>query len=302
MCKLPSDNGSSRVYDGFSICAFLEIIMSVCARITCNETNVIILKKLVDKFAYFLVNFEKNNIVEFGSQYNCTSLWNLVVTFFVYQKFDMKRLFLCCNKNLTNSKTALNQVCDAGEWFSRENTLVCHRIALTNILIYYFITNNWFMFEKYLNERFEVTHTVGHDYFDEIRNDLTGRSQRIYFTYPPRLLSTQYNRWDFMRKFIVYDNDHRKKYWYDNENKIVDMLLHEKYVLCMGYMITLKECNYEKCKKKDIVLKRCKNCVSVYYCSRLCQKRDWICDRSVCKKLQSRDYSITLGKLVGSFK
>ena len=38
---------------------------------------------------------------------------------------------------------------------------------------------------------------------------------------------------------------------------------------------SFKECHWRGCLNKNKILKKCKNCQSVYYCSRLCQKLDW---------------------------
>ena len=64
-----------------------------------------------------------------------------------------------------------------------------------------------------------------------------------------------------------------------------------------------KECNWIDCKRKNVKLKRCKNCKSVYYCSIKCQKKDWKCSngnvkshKHYCKFLKSRDIRFTLCK------
>ena len=79
---------------------------------------------------------------------------------------------------------------------------------------------------------------------------------------------------------------------YASNKTNVQALHDEKYATILGNIAMFKECNYNGCNKKDVILKRCKKCVSVYYCSRLCQKKDWLNHRRVCKSLKSRDYTI----------
>ena len=66
-------------------------------------------------------------------------------------------------------------------------------------------------------------------------------------------------------------------------------------------IVCIKECNWKKCKNKKKKLKKCKKCLSVFYCSKLCQKRDWTFScynnkphQYYCKPLKKRDYSITI--------
>ena len=37
-----------------------------------------------------------------------------------------------------------------------------------------------------------------------------------------------------------------------------------------------KQCNWYKCKIKSEKLLKCKQCQNARYCSRICQKKDWI--------------------------
>ena len=58
-----------------------------------------------------------------------------------------------------------------------------------------------------------------------------------------------------------------------------------------------KECNYDKCNRKDLKrYKVCKRCKSVYYCNRLHQKLDWnngnYRHKNYCVAREERDYNI----------
>eukprot|EP01084_Bolivina_argentea_P042399 78177_1 len=57
----------------------------------------------------------------------------------------------------------------------------------------------------------------------------------------------------------------------------------------------MKECNYSKCRKKNIKLKKCCKCKSVYYCCITHQKIDWnIKHRKQCQLLNERNLTFTL--------
>ena len=73
------------------------------------------------------------------------------------------------------------------------------------------------------------------------------------------------------------------------------LLKNENNLQIIENIIMLKECNWYKCQNKHKTLKRCKQCKSVYYCCKLCQKKDWISNhRNTCTNLNRRQLSMTL--------
>ena len=74
-----------------------------------------------------------------------------------------------------------------------------------------------------------------------------------------------------------------KKYIFDNHGgvqqdiatQIQKIFQSDKNINIMYNFIMNKECHWSKCQKKTIKLFRCKKCKMVFYCSKLCQKKDW---------------------------
>ena len=56
----------------------------------------------------------------------------------------------------------------------------------------------------------------------------------------------------------------------------------ETNVVTMCNVMAKKQCNWKKCKKKSVILRRCSKCKSRLYCSKKCQKRDWISHKQYC--------------------
>ena len=61
----------------------------------------------------------------------------------------------------------------------------------------------------------------------------------------------------------------------NEKQSIKQYFSNEENVQIMYNDIMDKKCNWRKCGKRSIKLRRCKKCKCVYYCSKLCQKRDW---------------------------
>ena len=256
---------------------FDQIVVAT-ARNQIGDDDTIINKtsKLMNKFAYLLVNLRRNKIIArcYSLEY---ALWKFIIQFNVFCKFNNECLFLAC-KNLSKMGPICANPVDI------DGPCRPCREAISGFVMYYFIMNDWCSFKKYLNlrEKFTDSYDVWIGMFDQISNN---RSLKDYF-FNDSLSMEQ--RWTFVQRKSCIPPPH--VFYFDD--KIVQTLQNEKYVTILNNIAMFKECNYSECNKKDIRLKRCKNCVSVYYCSRLCQKKDWLNHKRVCKKLNSRDYSI----------
>lgn len=117
--------------------------------------------------------------------------------------------------------------------------------------------NDLCSFKKYSNLR-DIDLNVLIDCFDEINSDAVLQD---YFFDP----------WKFcMEQKLEFIQSTLQLIWAKsslNGNKnIIQVLSNSKNVIIIGnIIIILKECNYNQC--------RCKKCLSVYYCSRLCPKK-----------------------------
>lgn len=78
-----------------------------------------------------------------------------------------------------------------------------------------------------------------------------------------------------------------------NKENIYKILGKQENQRTLRNIVTLQQCNWYKCMKKDIKLKKCRQCMSVFYCSKLCQKKDWKMHKKCCTVSKKRDYSIT---------
>ena len=252
---------------GFKISQSCEKRFIHAISCTNDDKIVSVLEKLMNKCAYCVIKVERYNVLKNISR---DEFWNAMMCFYIFQKFDAKLFFMACNKMLSYSKVCSHSV---PFWNS-----------LTWFVIYYFVIKDWNSFKKCLRWRKNCKDINKVDIFDQIGNINNTTRERYYW------FSSTCNvdeRLVIVRKTIplLAADEYRK------EN--AQFLQHDKYVTIMANLLMLKECNYSGCNKKDIVLKRCKNCVCVYYCCRLCQTKDWLSHRCVCKKSKSRNYLIT---------
>ena len=288
---------------------------------------------MVNKLAYFLVKMQlQHNTIDtdnFNWNYNMSQIflqkrtqqyWCIIACFYSVCKFDEKLLFLSCKSWLNCVKLMSNHK-QNGEIDSRyvmnndhityaKNlrpiiTGTMYLAPMTSLIGYYFITNNFASFNRLLNLRQKMTLSTAKamtlfnnqncdvslkmDTFDEILNDQHRRNDYFSSRY------TTHQRWKLVRQHLI---NHKQNGCDDNIcNKIAQTLQNKQDVAVLSNMAMFKQCNFYQCNKKNVRLKRCKQCLSSYYCSRLCQKKDWLFHRRVCKQLKSRDYSITWSTL-----
>ena len=275
-----------------------------------NAANVNTTSRLINKYAFCIANLRRNKIIEdFGNinllYFNCA--WDIIFKFYTYRQFDLQLSFSSCkclwdyvriSKNTCASLEAEysfnffddNMCSKFGDRFRMDNL---PRVVLTSMITHCFISKNLpsFLFYLQLRQQYGPASQIGIDIFDTLGADV--RAQSEWFS-PQCKIKTK-ERIDFILKYCyMYDMYFG---YFDQGAEIVHILQNQTFVTIIGNMLMLKECNNRQCKKKDIRLKRCKICRSVYYCSRKCQKMDWLSHRCVCTKLTSRDYSITLNKI-----
>lgn len=90
-----------------------------------------------------------------------------------------------------------------------------------------------------------------------------------------------------LQKFNLVD----AKHFPDFKDIIFDT---QEKIITLKNTAMFKECQWKQCLTKSLVLKKCRQCKSVYYCSRICQKKDWQNHRQRCSRLNARDYCMTI--------
>ena len=67
---------------------------------------------------------------------------------------------------------------------------------------------------------------------------------------------------------------HCKKF--ENKYRLSGLILHNDTIKLLNNLSMAKQCYWYKCKMKSEKLLKCKQCKNVRYCSRICQKKDWV--------------------------
>ena len=236
---------------------------------TMIKTNV--LRKLLNKCGYFCLTrinpFDSATIpaiAEFFAQF-----WSFLMKFLVLRDYDAKLMLKVCGMGVYYSKTKC-----------RNDTMMN---TLLNYVYYYFLTNNWQMYKKYYREMNKYNDTP----FTPCGLAVTEEFKKQHFGSKSRFLM----RLSFLRRRIAFCESTDLPSIM-NRKQFLHFFNNEKEALILGNTIMVKECNNKLCQRKDVNLKRCGKCKSVYYCCKLCQKKDWLNHRNVCHQRQCRDFKI----------
>ncbi len=88
----------------------------------------------------------------------------------------------------------------------------------------------------------------------------------------------------------LFMTEHVEKYVEQMEGDMHRKKECKSWIMVILNLFTLRECNDEKCKRKDVLLKMCGRCKAVFYCSRKHQKRDWKRHEILC--FEANDYRV----------
>lgn len=79
------------------------------------------------------------------------------------------------------------------------------------------------------------------------------------------------------------------------------LMQNDKYINVVNNVLMIKQCQNQKCMTKNVRLKRCRKCKSVFYCSKQCQKMDWkINHKKKCQEFATRNHSYTIDQIMYS--
>ena len=248
-----------------------------------NMNVAITVARIINKFAYCFTDLIRHGIIHSDLTAIIASYWRTVMDFYICCPDDMfnvhaDKLFLSCKKYLIYSGLNVNEPASL-------RCIGYRDLSFTQTIMYSFIVKDWGLFEQCLRMRRRHAITKENDVFDKICND---KKQRDYF-FSSKCHSRRYERMVLVRKIGL------PRVLNHNKTKNMKIFQSEKNMTIVGNVAMCKECNWNQCNRKDVTLKRCKKCRSVYYCSKTCQKKDWLSHKHVCKKSRLRDYSITFG-------
>ena len=277
-------NGARTIQNAVLYGAEHTIIQSLKGRLgagndcyNCNQYP--IWHKIVKKGCYF----ELKNKCGHGNDhdYYLSQLWRMngILNFYHLLQFDLNSNDIGLNNkiNLKSTMYCFRQVLKYSE--NSFDKMECFKF----LLLLHLLNQNNYAIKKY---QMKISNNSKLSYLKDWIKQLQKRDQK-----------SNDNVYHFMNKIINhdhYDNINRNDKFKHIENDfLIDLgknassmtamvVNNESFANTICNTMTCKQCNWIKCNERNIKLRKCKKCKSVFYCSKQCQKNDWETHRQVC--------------------
>ena len=239
----------------------------------CNQYP--IWHKIVKKGCYFVL---KNKCAN-DRDYYLSQLWRIngILNFYHLLQFDLNSndIHLKNKINLKSTMYCFRQVLKySGNSF---DTMECFQF----LLLLHLLNENNYAIEKY-QMKISNNHQLSYlkDWIEQMVDIDQTSNDKVYHFMDQIINHNHYdNRND---KFKYAENDFVNDLQ-TNASSIAAMVINnESFSHTICNTMTFKQCNWIKCNKKNIKLRKCKKCKSVFYCSKQCQKDDWKAHRQIC--------------------
>ena len=215
------------------------------------KVNIDIVKKMIGKICYASTIVKSPNV--FLEDVSCCNIWRLAGVYYLYYENDIKRAIYCFKKVITSVN------CDKIE-------------SLKHLAVAFTLINDREGLCKHIDKL-------------EREINMAKDGNAILFVESLLFMGDRWgkaNDYNCIRKFqdaLLL----AKKYIFDDcggvqtdiATQIKKIFQSEKNINIMYNFIMNKECHWAGCNKKTKKLFRCKRCKIVFYCSKLCQKKDW---------------------------
>lgn len=257
----------SNVFTHSDVLSFFHTFLSCI--VYHKKINISYFDTLIQSMCSILIKIYKSHDNKFWMFVQC-GLWQTLTRYYLYRKFNFQIGIYCAKKALT---LHLNQI----KYFNQNILEITENV--NNIIYFYLIVGKWDKVRYYSKSIINTSHYGMPNMMEDIiqyHQSLKTRKKRLF---------------DIKIKF----NKIRSKLNQNGYNKCMEILNDSNKIEFIKNMIQIKQCNYSKCMKKNVKLKKCKQCVSVYYCCKNCQKYDWkLSHKFDCQQVDKRDYLMTI--------
>lgn len=267
------------------------------------------LNAIINKTMYFMILWPTNLDFDYGILHVYRLKLEMICTvikFYLIQIFDQIKLDMC--------QVVLKKMILEAENYNKNMIAIydaCQTIACLS-----FITADRGNFTKYHRKMTSIHNTYNNKQSQSYASSPNVRAQKQqlrnqeneYLTCIAQNIRYYDGLTNQQRKNMIVNHYTQYQSDFEADRRMVNVWLtrkpNSKVMIILRNIASLKECNWLGCLRKDKKLKRCENCLSVYYCSRKCQKLDWshnhqfrneniVPHRIHCKHLNTRDYWLT---------